>query len=276
MRIDARIDRKYGELSAQEKRVADFILDHLGDLATYSAAELSRLSGVSKPTVTRLFRRLGFADFQEVKAHTRGLRAAGIPMLVAAPPTSGDSLGDHLRQEVENLQLSLVQQGAGQLDLAIERLTSGRNVLIVGLRNSYPVALHLRQQLAQVRSRVWAGPQPGQTLGEELAGMGAGDTIVLVGFRRRPEAFARLVGSSVGTGAEVILIADPTARRLAGEVTCWLECRLDTAGAFDSYASAFSLVSLLANGVLGSSGQPGRKRISSISEQYESLRELEV
>ena len=47
MNIGQRIDRSYGELTPQEQRVADFILDHLSDLAVYNASELARLSGVA-------------------------------------------------------------------------------------------------------------------------------------------------------------------------------------------------------------------------------------
>ncbi len=36
------------------------------------------------------------------------------------------------------------------------------------MRNAYPAALHLRQQLLQARGQVLVLPQPGQSLSEEL------------------------------------------------------------------------------------------------------------
>ncbi|SDF41304.1 transcriptional regulator, RpiR family, partial [Blastococcus fimeti] len=62
-RIDQRIARSHPTLSAQERRAAETLLEHLDDLATYRAAELAALAGVSKATMSRLFRSLGFADF---------------------------------------------------------------------------------------------------------------------------------------------------------------------------------------------------------------------
>lgn len=273
MRIDARIDEKYGELSPQEQRIADFILDHLGDLAVYSAAELSRLSGVSKATVSRLFRRLGFADFQEVKQHTRALRNEGVPL--SASESAAQGLEGHLQHETDNLRRSLSQLSDGRLETAISTLAKAKCILILGMRNSYPIALHLRQQLLQARGSVSVGPQPGQTIGEELAGIGAGDAVVLVGFRRRPEVFGRLVEAVSASGADSILLADSTARKFAGSVSCWLECPVDSVGAFDSYATAASIAGLLANGVLAAHPQQGRKRISAIATNYERLEELE-
>jgi len=101
MRIDERIEQHYPGLGPQEQLAADTILNHLGDLAVYNAAELARLSGVSKATVSRLFRRLGFADFNEVKEHTRALRSSGVPL---ATRESDGGLPTHAALEQRNLQ----------------------------------------------------------------------------------------------------------------------------------------------------------------------------
>ena len=60
-RFDERLRRDYPQLTPQEQRVADFIFDHYDDLIGYNSAELARLSGVSKATVSRLFKRLGYS-----------------------------------------------------------------------------------------------------------------------------------------------------------------------------------------------------------------------
>ena len=67
VRIDARIDAKYAELTPQERRICDFLLEHLGDLAVFSAADISRETGVSKATVSRLFRKLRLFHFCDHK-----------------------------------------------------------------------------------------------------------------------------------------------------------------------------------------------------------------
>lgn len=277
-RIDARIDAKYAGLSPQERRVADFLLEHLGDLAVFSAADISRETGVSKATVSRLFRKLDFADFREVKDHTRAMRSRGVPM--ASPARTGASgalaaLEVHARQEEENHGRLMSLLADGRLETALELLTGARNLLVVGLRNSYPVALHLHQQLIQARPGVRLAPQPGQTLGEELAGIGKDDVLVLVGFRRRPALFARLMDAAAASQADVILVADGTARGYAAAASCWLECPIDSEGAFDSYSTAMALVGLLANGVLNRQVATGRRRISAIAAAYEELAELE-
>lgn len=272
MRIDERIEQHYPELGPQEQKAADTILDRLGDLAVYNAAELARLSGVSKATVSRLFRRLGFADFHEVKEHTRALRSSGVPL---ATRDADGGLAAHAAMEQSNLQRlfdSLDEQRLGEV---AQLLADAGNVLLIGFRNSFPLALHLRQQLLQCRGGISLAPQPGQSVGEELAGLGPGDAVVLLGFRRRPEGFSKVLAAAVGTGAATVLIGDASARRLAGNAGLWIECPVEGNGAFDSYASAMSLISVLSKGVLAVRGRPGSKRISEITGLFDALDEIE-
>ena len=148
MRIDERIERHYAELSPQEQKAADTLLDRLGDLAVYNAAELARLSGVSKATMSRLFRRLGFEDFNEVKEHTRSIRSSGMPL---GPQSSDGGLAAHLGQEQENLRRLAESLDEDKLSAASGKLAGAGTVLLLGFRNSFPVALHFRQQLLQCR-----------------------------------------------------------------------------------------------------------------------------
>ena len=272
MRIDERIERHYPELSPQEQKAADTLLDRLGDLAVYNAAELASLSGVSKATMSRLFRRLGFADFSEVKEHTRALRTSGVPMPVQEP---NGGLPLHVSHELAQLQRFFDSLDAARLESVTQHVARADNVLLIGFRNSFPVALHLRQQLLQCRSSVDLAPQPGQSVGEELAGLGQGDVAVLLGFRRRPKGFREVLTAAAATGATTVLIGDATARGLAGDCTVWIECPVSGTAAFDSYAAPMSLMTVLANGVLSALEKPGRERIRKITGMFDALDEIE-
>ncbi|ANP72416.1 MULTISPECIES: MurR/RpiR family transcriptional regulator [Cryobacterium] len=277
MNIGQRIDGRYGELSPQEQRAADFILDHMSDLAVYNASELARLSGVSKATVSRLFRRLGFQDSAEVREHARALRSLGAPL--GGPGASAGTpsrLAAHAEAEHDNLRRLLLTLEDGRLDAAARLVHSAQNVVIVGLRNSYPLALHLRQQLVQARDHVRLAPLPGQSLGEELAGLGPRDVVVLMGFRRRVAGFGDIVAAIRRRDVPLVLIADSSARKYSDQATHWLECPVDSVSAFDSYATAMSLVNLLATGAMGAQVRESRTRIAAITSVYEDLDELEA
>lgn len=267
-RIDQRIARRHGGLSPQERRAADTLLEHLDDLATYRAAELASLAGVSKATMSRLFRSLGFADFDEVRDHLRSLRTAGEPRRVEGPP----DLAVHAEQEGAAIRRALEQPAIA--DAAV-LLAGARRVLVAGWRNSYPVALHLRQQLVQARPEVALAPLPGQVTGEELADLGPDDAVVAVGLRRRPTGFGGFVAAAGGTGAKVVVVADPTGSVHLARADVALECPVQGALAFDSLAAAMSLVGVVADGVLFERGRSGRDRVGAISATYDRLAEVE-
>ncbi|VXB70631.1 MurR/RpiR family transcriptional regulator [Aeromicrobium sp. 9AM] len=271
MRIDERIAERYADLSPQERRAADVLLAHLDDLAIYRAAELAELAGVSKATMSRLFRRLGFDDFTEVRDHLRTLRSNGVPVSLEGAP----SLAAHLEHEVANLQKALTGLEEGGLATAATLIAEAQRVVVVGMRSSYFVALHLRQSLNQARFGVTLVPQPGQALSDELIGLGKDDVAIVVAFRRRPDNIDGLMEILEESGTPMILLADPSARALAARAAVWLECPLATDLAFDSYAVAMSVVVVLADRVLDLAGLSGEQRTTSIDASYRALREIE-
>lgn len=256
------------ELTTSESRAATFMLDHVGDLAVFSATEIADRSGVSKATVSRLFRRLGFAGAHELRDRARTLRSRGVP--VSTGPAGG--LAEHFRSERDALDRLSATLSDGRLESAAGIIAAAREVVVVGFRNSYPVGLHLREQLVQARPRVRMAPAPGQSVGEELAGLDRRDAVVLVGFRRRPSGFAAVLEALRVREVPVIVLADPGYQPSASVV---LTAPVDSVSAFDSYAAPMSLVTLLAAAVLEADERAGAARVRGITALYDELGELE-
>lgn len=270
--IYARIDSVYATLSPRAQRVADIVLDNLGDIGTYSVAELAQMSGTSQATVSRLFATLGFQDFAEVKNHIRTLRGRGIPLSVSHSPIDGS---ERFRMELENIRRVSEQLQGDLLAEMSESIAAAGNVLIIGFRTGYPVAMRLRESLAQIRPRVVLAPQPGQSLGEELVHVGVDDVVIVVGFRRRISGFGDIMRYLPTTGARTVLIADSTARRYAQFVDTWVDCPIDSVGAFDSYAAPMSAATQITDAVLEHLQSRGDRSVIRVAEAYEQLREID-
>ncbi|WDF98100.1 MurR/RpiR family transcriptional regulator [Pectobacterium carotovorum subsp. carotovorum] len=276
MQIDERLRDRYSELSPQEQRVADFIFDHFDDLISYNSAELARLSGVSKATVSRLFKRLGYPSYRDMRDELRTLRQSGMPLADNRDAVQGNTLlARHYKQEMANLTQWINQIDPVQFGAVIQALMQAQRLCLIGLRNSYPVALHLRQQLLQIRQQVTLLTQPGQTLSEELVDLTAQDVVIVVAFRRRPCLIQPLLAQLQKRGVPVLLLCEPQASTLMSLATWSLCVPLDSVSAFDSYSSAMSLVNVISNALLHEMLRDGRQRIHQIVDLYGELDELE-
>lgn len=276
MQIDERLRDRYSELSPQEQRVADFIFDHFDDLISYNSAELARLSGASKATVSRLFKRLGYPSYRDMRDELRTLRQSGMPLADNRDAVQGNTLlARHYKQEMANLTQWINQIDPVQFGAVIQALMQAQRLCLIGLRNSYPVALHLRQQLLQIRQQVTLLAQPGQTLSEELVDLTAQDVVIVVAFRRRPRLVQPLLVQLQKRGVPVLLLCEPQASALISLATWSLCVPLDSVSAFDSYSSAMSLVNVISNALLHEMLRDGRQRIHQIADLYGELDELE-
>nr|MBA2815586.1 putative gamma-glutamyltransferase YwrD [Candidatus Pantoea persica] len=92
----------------------------------------------------------------------RTLRQSGMPLTDNRDAVQGNTLlARHYKQEMANLTQWVNSLYAQQFGETVQQLTQAKRIFILGMRNSWPVALHLRQQLLQARSDVIILPQPG-------------------------------------------------------------------------------------------------------------------
>ncbi len=274
--LDERLRSHYPQLSPQEQRIADFVFDHFDDLISYNSAELARLSGVSKATVSRLFRRLGYDKYKDMRDELRTLRQSGMPLTDNRDAVQGNTLlARHYKQEMANLTQWVNTLDAQQFGEAVQQMTQAKRIFIIGMRNSWPLALHLRQQLLQARRDVIILPQPGQTLAEEVVDITPEDMVVVMAFRRRTRLIRPLMQLLQQRQIPLLMLCEPQAQSVTGLARWQLCAPLDSVSAFDSYASAMSLINLLANALLHEMLSQGRQRIHQIADLYQQLDELE-
>ncbi|WP_157954404.1 MurR/RpiR family transcriptional regulator [Saccharospirillum mangrovi] len=269
MPLSERIQQHWAELPPTERRVAEFLLAEANRAATYSLTELSQLQGVSKATVSRLFRRLGFDDFNAAREVLRQSPNAGSPLVQRHGGNT--DLDSHLAQERANTQTWL---GTDRLDALIEGLYQSRRLYCLGLRNNFPLALHAETQWLQLRAGVQALPRPGQSLSEQLGPLESDDWVVLFGLRRRHQGFRRLVSQLLAGPAKLVLISEP-GYLPPGKPDHHLVLPLESTGPFASYSAPMSWVALIANGMMQRFPQATRDRIERIEQSYHRLDELE-
>jgi DNA-binding MurR/RpiR family transcriptional regulator len=127
----------------------------------------------------------------------------------------------------------------------------------------------------QARPQVHILPQPGQTLAEELVDITPDDMVVVMAFRRRTRMIRPLMQQLQTAGIPLLALCEPQAQTVIALARWQLCAPLDSVSAFDSYASAMSLINLIANALLHEMLAQGRQRIHQIADLYQQFDELE-
>jgi DNA-binding MurR/RpiR family transcriptional regulator len=246
------------------------------DIITHSVADIAEITSTSKASVSRFFRQLGYDSHLDVKQEMRQLRASGYP-LKAVINDQND-----IEQEISRVGEAWQDIKATDIDALTKAICEAPRIKLIGFRNSYPVAMHFRQQLLQMRSKVRLIPQPGQTLSEELADIEDEELVILIGFRRRPKVFKTLIerlnemkGEDNKSGPKLALLTDPSGQLYRHQVSHLFLCPLGEEQAFDSYAVPMSIVSIICNRVFAALGVDAQRRTGAISDLYNQMEELE-
>ena len=136
--IETRIHDQYAELPDSERKLADVILGSPGDLSAYTATELTSLAGVSKAAGTRLFHRLGFANYDEARLLARDTRSWGSPLYMERKSGLQNlGISGYLDAEIRVLKNSFANLNLRDLDQALGRITAARRMFMTGSRNSH-------------------------------------------------------------------------------------------------------------------------------------------
>lgn len=273
--LDARILNLYESLSPSEQRLADILMEHQRDLASYSATELARRAGVSKSTAARLFQRLGYENYNEARRQARSLKHWGSPLIAlseAADISKVDTnLLMHLNNDLANVTRTFESLRNEIVTAAVDALAEAPRVWVLGLRNSYAMAHYARFLLVMLKPDVRLVPVGGLSFAEELVAMAAGDVLLAIGFRRRPRILKALMENARDRGVKVILLTDLTAYQTPKSAVFVLRCHSRPSYFSDSYTAAMSVLNYLASSLALKLGGPARERLDAIDTLHDQL-----
>ena len=264
-----------GSFHPMERRVADFVIDFPGDMASYGASELARLAGVSNATVNRFIQRLGYQDYEEARRHVRAERESGSPLFLASRRAAADAdrPAALLARASENLHKTLARLSEDEVDRMAAALLAARRIWVTGFRSSQSFATYFRWQIFQVKEDIQVVPPAGDTLGQYAASMTPRDVVVVFGLRRRPAGLREVVTQIVQSGAQVLYVTDEEIARHSA-VTWHIHCHCASDSPLDDHSAVMAVCHLLAARVLALAGPQARERLSAIESRYDALHEL--
>jgi DNA-binding MurR/RpiR family transcriptional regulator len=275
--IEAQIRGHYDALADSERPLADFILGVPGQVASYSATELAELAGVSKAAASRFVKKIGLANFEDMRRLAREGQVWGSPHYLNSPDLErrpfDEAVEAHITCETENIRATLAALPPVTAEI-VTAMASARRVGCVGFRRSRIVADYLRWSLVQIRENVSLFPPPGETISEAVSEFGENDLIIAVGLRRRVPLLSAALRSLHARGVRIVLIADSTVGALADSATWVLPCESRSVSLFDSDIAAISVAHFLSSRLASELGATARARMQAVEQSLAALEEL--
>lgn len=280
IRLSLRIQECYDRLSPAEQKLARLILERKDDILTYSATEMAELAEVSKATAARLFRSLGYADFNEVREQSREERNRTEPyrysLASRSEPHFGKSIGAHLDLEIANLTRTFEELSSERLHQAAGLIKDAPKVWFLGLGPEEGLARLGRLLLARLRHDVMQIGLHPASWAEDLAMTGPRDALVVISLKPRPRLLRPILDYARTTRVNIIMVTDQMSTLWAQKyASAVLPCHVASHGLGPSYTAMASALRLLAIAFAERAGERAAERLELIAEIHEELDDTE-
>ena len=256
------IAQRHRALSGRLQQIAEFVLDHPTEVALGTVAEVAERSGVPPSAIVRFAHALGFGGFTQMQQVFRSRLVAGVApsykaRLARMRHEEKSILGrkpaavlGRFVAEAQSALLALSQSAhARELEAATGILAKARDIYLLGLGGSFPVATHLAYVLRKLGRRVVLLDGIGGSIHEQSHPATSEDALVAISFRNYYPDTARLFPELVARRVPAISITDSLLSPIVEGATVVFEIQDMPEPALRTLVAPMCLVQALAIGL---------------------------
>ena len=256
------IAQRHRALSGRLQQIAEFVLDHPTEVALGTVAEVAERSGVPPSAIVRFAHALGFGGFTQMQQVFRSRLVAGVApsykaRLARMKHEEKSILGrkpaavlGRFVAEAQSALLALSQSAhTRELDAATGILAKARDIYLLGLGGSFPVATHLAYVLRKLGRRVVLLDGIGGSIHEQSHPATSEDALVAISFRNYYPDTARLFPELVARRVPAISITDSLLSPIVEGATVVFEIQDMPEPALRTLVAPMCLVQALAIGL---------------------------
>ena len=244
---------KVESLNGAQRKLGRYLQNDSSALLVSNINDLAQAVGVSKATVVRFARTLGYAGFPELKRDVqkemrRKLRAAD-RMKETFAELGGDEniFAKLIKRDAQLLQETLQAASFTDFQRAVEVILKARKVFLIGLNASTALAYILYFRLVRVKKDAhWIFLTGGTSLVEQLAFMDPADVLIAIDFLDVPREVQVALHHAKKIGAPILGITDFPGSPIAKAAGVCLYAKRGLHSSVNSLTPAFSLVNALA------------------------------
>ncbi|MFD5074081.1 MurR/RpiR family transcriptional regulator [Streptomyces sp. NPDC058371] len=258
-------------LSPGQRRIAQYLIEHITEAAFLSITDLAERVGVSQPSVTRFAAAVGFSGYPALREK---LQAIALSTLGSAPTTPAENRSNELQAavdaEIENLENLRRDFADPDQVIALGRALSRSTPLtVLGLRISVSLAEYFAYAARRIHPDVRLVTRGGSVAYDALLqSRAAGGTWVLAfTMPRHAQETLTAVRVARGAGLRVALVTDLALGPLADEADVTFATGTGSRLVFDSYAAPAVLTAALLQAMTDADPERTQARL----EEYEQI-----
>ena len=268
----------FDDLPAQQRQVADYLIDHLKELPFLSVPELAKSCGVSEATIVRFAQRIGYDGFSGLKTDLSSALRQQVVRDDWLPGALSDDEADTVmvvaRQELSNVHRSIEDLDRAAFGDIASALGAADHIYIYGQGISAHLAELLAYLLTQIGLRATAVSTRFSSPLEPLGPLRPADLLVLFSFPPYSRQTLAMAEDTVRRHIPCVAISDRVTAPVARYASHVVPVRSDNL----MYTNAFAAASVLLNALATEVALRSRKhaagavaRISRILEEDENL-----
>jgi DNA-binding MurR/RpiR family transcriptional regulator len=270
---------KTDSLNGAQRRLGHYLQNDSSALLVSNVRDLAQAVGVSKSTVVRFAKSMGYKGFpefkREIQREMRGkLRAA------ARMEETFAELGDDenifaklIKRDIQLLQETLQAASFPDFHKAVEIIWRAQKVFIIGLNASMALAYLLHFRLVRVKKDArWIFLTGGTSLLEQLAFMNPSDVLIAIDFLQVPREVQAALQHAKKVGAPILGITDFPSSAIAKAADVCLYAKRGLHTTVNSLTPAFSLVNALAIAVVWTKKADSIKALTDLDSLLEGHR----
>jgi DNA-binding MurR/RpiR family transcriptional regulator len=254
--LSAYIQARFDEFSRSQKDVAQYIVDHLDEVAFQTAEELARRANTSSSTVVRFSQALGFEGFPELQGAAREeyRRAHATPAAAAGPSAPLFSLDQNefetaLAADHVNVEETARKSSRSEVESAIDLIAAAPRVLVAGTDQMAFFASYLRHLLSLLDLRAEIVASPSQEALGRLARIDEETLVIGLSAGRPHPLVVRAMKLARHRKSRTIAITDATLSEVAKLAQIRLYYSSNSPAFVRSHTALLSLLQALAYGV---------------------------
>lgn len=266
-----RLNHSGKKLSKSHRRIAECIVTHYDKVVFMTASKLGEYVGVSESTVVRFAAALGYSGYPQLQ---KALQELLRHRLTASQRFELTNDMDHvqvlnkvLKADIQNIRSTLDELDIGSFERAIDAIIQARQIYVMGLRSSAPIAEFFVHYLKFIFPNVRVVTSGVSDVFEQLSRIGERDLLVGISFPRYASRSIEAMDFARKQGASLIAITDGPLSPLHSTADICLMAKSDMSSFVDSFAAPLSLI----NALLVALGQRRRTEVSEYFNKMERI-----